>query len=314
MEHAVPRDLDATAALAWTWAASFLPGFLLAVVILLAGSVASGWAGRAVDGILRRAGHVDPTVRPVIAAVVRYAILVLVVVAALGQVGVQTASLLAVLGAAGLAVGLALQGTLTNIAAGIMLLWLRPFRVGEYVEVVNQPVAGTVTEIGLFASVLRTFDGVMVFAPNSALWNVSIRNHSRNEGRLVVISVQMPQQVDVERASEIIVAILKTVPGAATTPPPDVFIDAWTPAAVVFTCRLRAVHDDVGPVQRQVIDRLREGLPNAREGLAPLAITRTVPTDADPSRLIALGDVPDTLSGSRPRRLAAARAAPVAGE
>ena len=82
-------------------------------------------------------GRIDETARPALAAATRYGVLILTVVAALSQLGVETASLLAALGAAGLAIGLALQGTLANIAAGIMLLWLRPFRVGDYIEIVS---------------------------------------------------------------------------------------------------------------------------------------------------------------------------------
>ena len=84
----------------------------------------------------------------------RYAVLILVAIGALGQLGIQTTSLLAVIGAAGLAIGLALQGTLSNIAAGIMLLWLRPFHVGDFIEVSGH--AGAVEEIGLFVCQLRT--------------------------------------------------------------------------------------------------------------------------------------------------------------
>src|SRR5690606_27681857 len=107
-----------------------------------------------------RSGRVDSTLRPVLGTVARYAILIIVGVAALGQLGVQTASILAALGAAGLAIGLALQGTLSNIAAGLMLIWLRPFSVGDYIEGGN--VKGTVEEIGLFQTRLRTWDGLFV--------------------------------------------------------------------------------------------------------------------------------------------------------
>src|SRR5262249_39939192 len=91
---------------------------------------------------------------------VRYSILILVFIAALSQVGVQTASLFAVLGAAGIAIGLALQGTLSNIAAGLTLLWPRPFRVGDFIEV--NGMVGTVGEIGLFVCHLETFDGIFL--------------------------------------------------------------------------------------------------------------------------------------------------------
>jgi small conductance mechanosensitive channel len=108
----------------------------------------------------------------------RYAVLVFVGVTVLAQFGVQTASIIAALGAAGLAIGLALQGTLQNIAAGIMILVLRPFRVGEFITAGS--VSGGVQEVGLFATELKTFDGIYMLVPNSQLWNTAVTNFSRN--------------------------------------------------------------------------------------------------------------------------------------
>jgi small conductance mechanosensitive channel len=122
-----PTHLDRLADVAWTWAAAFLPRLVAAVVILVIGTILARWVSRAVDKVSRRTTHIDPTLRPVLASMIRYAVLILVLIVALSQVGIQTASLLAVVGAAGLAIGLALQGTLSNFAAGLMLLWLRPF-------------------------------------------------------------------------------------------------------------------------------------------------------------------------------------------
>jgi len=136
---------------------------------------------------------------------IRYAVLILVLIVALSQVGIQTASLLAVVGAAGLAIGLALQGALSNFAGGLMLLWLRPFRIGDFIEV--GAIAGTVREMGLFACHLETFDGMFLFAPNSAIWNTPLKNHTRNAGRLVSIDVTVASNADIDRARDILVAM-----------------------------------------------------------------------------------------------------------
>jgi len=127
-----PTHLDRLADVAWIWAAAFLPRLVAAAVILVTGTIVARWVSRAVYDISRRTTHIDPTLRPVLASMIRYAVLILVLIVALSQVGIQTASLLAVVGAAGLAIGLALQGTLSNFAAGLMLLWLRPFRVPDW--------------------------------------------------------------------------------------------------------------------------------------------------------------------------------------
>lgn len=283
-----PRGLDTTAEWLIAWSVSYLPRIALALIILIAGLMVARWAGTAAARLLRRAGHLDPTVQPVISAVVRYGLTVLVAIWALGQVGVQTASLLAVLGAAGLAIGLALQGTLTNIAAGIMLLWLRPFRVGDYIEVATAPIAGTVLEIGLFACQLRTFDGVFVFAPNQTLWNAALRNHTRNEGRLVAVSVTLPASADPDRARSLIRSGIAATPGIADRPQPDVYVEGTTSAGLVLVSRIWAAHQDVGTVQRELVERLKRSLEGfGDEALRPIQIVRTVPPDADPSRLIA---------------------------
>ena len=128
-----PQELSAFAAMAWAWALEFLPRFGAALVIAGAGYFVARWTARATARLIQGALAIDPTLVPVIAAVIRYAILIFVFVATLSQLGIQTASVLAALGAAGLAIGLALQGTLSNIAAGLMLhqftRWLRALPV-----------------------------------------------------------------------------------------------------------------------------------------------------------------------------------------
>ena len=132
---------------------------------------------------MERVPGLDTTLKPLILNIIRYSIYVFVVAAVLAQFGVQTASIITVLGAAGLAIGLALQGTLSNIASGVMLILLSPLKVGEYIDA--EGVAGTVVEIGLFSTNLKTFDGIYVSVPNSTLWSSTIRNYSRFPTRRV---------------------------------------------------------------------------------------------------------------------------------
>jgi small conductance mechanosensitive channel len=275
--------------LAWAWTLDFVPHIVSAAIVLLFGMFVARWASRSSLRLLVGAAHVDPTIRPILASTVRYAIVVLVLIAALSQIGVQTTSLLAVLGAAGLAIGLALQGTLSNIAAGIMLIWLRPFRIGDYVEVVaGNPVAGTVREIGLFASLIETYDGILVFAPNSTIWNFPLRNHTRNGRRLLSFAVALPESGDIERARAILLEGLASDPHLLKTPPPDVFVDRLDSGESTVICRLWVAPANVGAVQRDWIAKTRERLTAAgAEALAPRRITRIVPPDSDPSRLMA---------------------------
>src|SRR5207248_2549441 len=136
---------------------------------------------------------------------------------------IQTASILAALGAAGLAVGLALQGTLSNIAAGLMLLWLRPFRAGDYIETAT--VAGTVRDLGLFGTEIDTFDGVYRFVPNSEIWNKPLLNHTRNPVRMVGLTIGISAAGDPVKAEAILIELFQAGSGILAEPPPEVFVD-----------------------------------------------------------------------------------------
>lgn len=280
-----PQDLGHFAGIAWAWAATFLPRLVAAIAILIIGSIIARWLSRIAWDVTGRTTHIDPILKPIVASAVRYAVLILVIVVALSQIGIETASLLAVLGAAGLAIGLALQGTLSNIAAGLMLLWLRPFRIGDFVEV--NGIAGTVREIGLFVCHLETFDGIFLFVPNSAIWNNPLRNHSRNAGRLIVIQITVPAAVAVDRAREILLALVKDDSRILQKPAPRVFIDGFSAAGMVLNLRLWATREQIAEIQRDVVEQIKHHLEATKiDTLQPQQITRIVPPDSDPSRLL----------------------------
>ena len=168
METAISTSaVGSFAALTWSWTVSFAPRVVAAVVIMVVGLMLSRWLRRLIVRITERSGRLDPTLQPVLLAAIQYSLFIVMAILVLNQLGIETTSLLAVLGAAGLAVGLALQGTLSNIAAGIMLLWLRPFKLGDYIEV--NGMSGTIEETGLFVCIIRTYDGARIFAPNATI-------------------------------------------------------------------------------------------------------------------------------------------------
>jgi small conductance mechanosensitive channel len=230
-----PEQLGALAALLWTWTADFLPRLGGAVLLLVVGFVVAGWASRAVYQVVSRSERVDATLKPIIKAVVRYGILIIILVAALGQLGVQTASILAALGAIGLAIGLALQGTLSNIAAGIMLLWLRPFEVGDHIE--TSGVAGTVEELGLFATQIRTWDGIYKFVPNSSLWNTTLTNYTRNPTRLVLLEFGIAYEDDIAEGRRVLKEVAEAHPDVLDDPAPVVVPLSLADSAVVLQLR-----------------------------------------------------------------------------
>jgi small conductance mechanosensitive channel len=261
---------------------------VVALCILIAGIMVANWAHRTLRRFLSGASHIDPTVKSFLAAVVRYSVLVLVGIAALSQLGVQTTSLLAVLGAAGLAIGLALQGTLSNIAAGLMLLWLRPFRLGDYVEVPIVPgLSGRIRDIGLFACQLETFDGLYLFVPNSSLWNTALRNHSRSPGRIVSANVTIAAKADSGRACQAVHQMLAEDARILKTPEPKVFTESFSGGNVTLGLVFWTTPLGAGPMQRGIVEQLRSTLQRLGSEFAPISVVRTVPPDSDPSRLMA---------------------------
>lgn len=177
-----------------------------AITLLIIGWMIAGWVRRGVRHALDRIPRMDETLKPFLAKLVWYLIMIFVLVAVLNQFGVQTTSLIAVLGAAGLAIGLALQGTLANVASGVMLLFLRPFNLGDYVDAGG--IAGTVVEIGLFNTEIKTNIGLCLIVPNSIIWTSPITNYSRNSTRRFDIPVGIGYDDDVDGALTLLEGLL----------------------------------------------------------------------------------------------------------
>ncbi len=173
-----------------------------AIIILVLGWLVAGWASKMTRAAADRAAWMDATLKPLAASIVRYLILIITVVAVLNQFGVETTSVIAVLGAAGLAVGLALQGTLSNVAAGVMILVLRPFKIGDFIEAGGK--AGTVKEVGLFGTELATGDNVFISVPNSAIIGGAIANFSRHGTRRIDIVIGIGYGADIDQAFDVL--------------------------------------------------------------------------------------------------------------
>ena len=233
-----------------------------AVVLLVVGWIAAGWTRRVVFRVVGRVPGVDATLKPLLASIARYVLLAFVGVAVLAQFGVQTTSIIAVFGAAGIAVALALQGTLSNIAAGIMLLFLRPFAVGEYIDA--EGIAGTVSEIGLFATELRTYDGIYRMVPNARLWNRSIINYSRLPTRRLDISVGIGGGDDIAKALATLGALLEQDSRVLRDPPFQVMVTELAGGAVTIGLRCWANRDDFGSLCVDLLRNIKERLDAAR--------------------------------------------------
>ncbi len=217
------------------WAATALPNVVGAILILGIGWVLSGVAARAIAHVVETHPYVDPTLKGVLKQIVRWGLLVMVFVAALSQLGVATTSMLAALGAIGLALGLALQGTLANISAGIMILWLRPFHVGDYIEAGD--AAGTVNAVGLFASHITTFEGLSLFVPNSSLWGTKVVNYSRSSPRMVRETFGIAYEDDIAKARAVLLKMATSHEKVRKDPEPGVYVSALGDNAVALELR-----------------------------------------------------------------------------
>jgi len=206
-----------------------------AILILIAGLAFSGWAAKTTRKLLDRVRHVDGTLKPLLASLVRYAIVVVTVLAVLDRFGVETTSLIAVLGAAGLAVGLAIQGTLSNVAGGVMLILLRPFRVGDYITAAGE--TGTVREIGLFNTILITADLIYIAVPNSAIFGATIENFTREPTRRVTFTVGIDYSDDIDKAQAAAIDTLRNEPRILEFPEPEAPVVGLGESAVELSVR-----------------------------------------------------------------------------
>jgi len=230
---------------------------IAAIFILTAGWIVATWIKRWLLAGLRHL-PLDRTLKPLLASLMRYAVLIVTVILVLEQFGVQTTSLIALIGAAGLAVGLALQGTLSNVAAGVMLLVLRPFRVGHFVQIGGQ--SGTVEEIGLFTTIMTTRDLVYVSVPNAAVFGGIITNYTREPLRRIKFTLPVDPVNDLSAVETTIVEALKSDSHVAKSPEPWVGVSELQDYAVILAARCFVRSEDywraLASVQKSVKDAL----------------------------------------------------------
>lgn len=229
---------------------------LYALGLIVVGWWAAGLVERLVTRGLESTHRVDATVIGFLASIARYAILVFVGVAVLQRFGIQTTSLIAVLGATSLAIGLALQGTLSNLAAGVMLLLFRPFRIGDSVEVGGQ--AGTVKGLSLFTTELATGDNIQVLMPNGRVWGAPIVNKSIYGERSFSFALELKPDADIERVLAEGVAFLRADPRVRKSPGPSGSISKMALDRVEVNFSGWASSGDAGGVRGDLIARLRE--------------------------------------------------------
>lgn len=228
-----------------------------ALVVLVAGWAGAKWVRRTVRRALGRS-KIDQTLVPFLSSLAYYSVLVFVGVAVLNLFGIQTASLIAVLGAAGFAVGLAFQGTLSNFSSGIMLLVFRPFEVGDFVEVAGQ--SGDVAEIGIVSTRLDTTDNVRVILPNSKVFGEVIKNYHAHDTRRVDLEVGISYDDDIGGALETVRRVLSEEDRVLEEPGPTVAVNSLGDSSVNLIARPWCATSDYWPLRRDLTRRLKEEL------------------------------------------------------
>ena len=195
---------------------------------------------------------------------VRYLIIAVTVIAVLGRFGVETTSLIAVFGAAGLAIGLALQGTLSNVAAGVMLLLFRPFKIGDFVEVAG--ISGTVKGITLFVTEMATGDNVHIIVPNADVWGTAVKNYSFHPTRRIDLSIGVGYDDNLGKAKDAILAAITADERSHQDPAPVVEVAELADSSVNFVVRIWCNSGDYWALRWDLLRGIKEKLD--QEGLS----------------------------------------------
>lgn len=230
---------------------------LFAIIIFFVGKYFSGVAQKLVRKLLN-SRKIDPTVVSFVANLTWAVVFVFTVIATLGQIGVQTASLVAVIGAAGLAIGLALQGSLSNFASGVLMVLFRPCRVGDYIEAAG--IAGTVDEITIFSTKLRTPDNKVIVAPNSAIMNGTITNYSASENRRIDLVIGVSYSADIALTKKVLTDILDNNQYVLKDPSYTVGLSELANSSINFVVRPWVKTADYWTARFEILEQIKNAL------------------------------------------------------
>ena len=262
-------------------------GFLSTWGVRVVGALALLIVGLIVAKLVRKSARkaltrskIDETLIPFLAGLAYYTLVTVLLVAVLGLFGIETTSVIAVLGAAGLAIGLALQGTLSNFAAGVMLIIFRPFKLGDYVEAAG--VAGSVAEIGLFSTTLNTPDNVRITVPNSSIYGETIKNYSANDTRRNDLVVGVAYGDSITQAIEIVRNVLAGDARVLPEPASVVAVGELGDSSVNLLVRPWCRKEDYWDLRFELTRKLKEELESGGCSMTSGATSRVCPPPSSP--------------------------------
>ena len=236
----------------------------LAIVLILAVLFVAGWIRGLTTKACRKA-NVEETLARFLGNMIRYLVLFAGGIAILGTLGVETTSFAAVLAAAGFAIGMAMSGMLGNVAAGVMLLFFRPFKVGDVVNAGG--TTGKVVEIGLFTTTFDTPDNRRIIAPNGSIFGGTIENISHHDTRRVSVSVGTDYGADIDKTREVLMTAAKACSGVLTDPEPGIVLTSLGGSSIDWSVRVWVNASDFWPVSDQLTRDVKYALDNAGIGI-----------------------------------------------
>ncbi|MBE0459903.1 mechanosensitive ion channel [Pseudoalteromonas sp. KG3] len=234
---------------------------ILALAIVIASVLIARSVKRAIQNSKSPLKKIDKTLLPILSSVAGYLVYIIAGLFILDIFGVNTASLIALMGAAGLAIGLALKNTLSNIAAGIMLLILRPFKVGDFVDASG--TVGSVSEINLFTTIFKTNDGLYIASPNGKVWGGNIKNFTRNGKRRMDIVVGISFANSIDDGLKVLKEIAASESRLLPEPAPKVMVASIGESAVNIQLRAWTVNGDYWQTVWDLNKRVKESIEQA---------------------------------------------------
>ncbi|MCX8574372.1 MULTISPECIES: mechanosensitive ion channel domain-containing protein [unclassified Gilliamella] len=231
--------------------------FCFAIIIFIIGRIIAKFISRQLKRILT-IRQVDPTVVKFVSALSYYAIIIMTLVAVLGQLGVQTASIVAVIGAAGLAVGLALQGSLSNFAAGVILIIFRPFKVGETVVINNQ--RGVIDSIQIFSTSIVTPTNEVVVIPNGQVVSANIINYSRLPERRLDLVINVGYNSDIQKVYQVLNQAVNQTSNILTTKKPIIRLDVLDASSMNFNVLVWTLNENYGALKAELLENIKNAL------------------------------------------------------
>ncbi|MFK7885219.1 MAG: mechanosensitive ion channel family protein [Gammaproteobacteria bacterium] len=235
-------------------ALAFAPKVAAALVVLIIGRLVAKFIGRVTRKMVERVGG-DPILVNFLGNLVSTALIVMVVLAALAQLGIQTTSFIAMLGAAGLAIGLALQGSLSNFAAGVLIVALRPYRVGDFIDAGG--VSGTVFEVQIFNTVLTTPDNKRVIVPNGQIGSAVITNFSAHSNRRLDMVFGAGYEDNVGTVKRVLTEIVEADDRILSEPPPKVVVTELAESSVNYGLFLWVARGDLLQVKWDITEAVK---------------------------------------------------------